>query len=40
MNLDKQLTWDVLSGNYASISHVWGKELLDVVSAQEQTSIP
>ena len=28
MNLDKQLTWDVLSGNYASISHAWGKKLL------------
>jgi len=30
MNLDKQLTWDVLSSNYASISHVWGKELLEL----------
>jgi len=30
MNNNKQLIWDLLAGNYAGVSHVWGKQLLEL----------
>lgn len=28
--LNKQLVWDILSSNYAKVSHEWGHELLEL----------
>jgi len=31
MTENQQLFWDIISCNYSRISHVWGREMLDLV---------
>ena len=33
---DKELMWDILSGNHAHLAHAWGQELLELSKKQSK----
>ena len=33
---DKELMWNILSGNYAHLAHAWGQELLELSKKQSK----
>jgi hypothetical protein len=36
MNSDQQRMWDMLSSNYARLSHLWGQEMTQLIQAKKR----
>jgi hypothetical protein len=36
LSQDKQLMWDILSSNYAKLSHEWGQHLLELSKCKQK----